>query len=413
MARHVWPEDTLFTRLELEPQDRACACCGRRMKLCDHRHRRFFSLQGPIHLVCKLAHCGDELCPGHHYTVSPEEEIGIALPRSLIAWDVLAWIGHRRFARHWSVGTLRCELLDSYAINLSADTIEDSIQRYQILVAARQADPLVLAQEYAGVEDVLLAIDGLQPEKGHETLYVVRELRRQRVWFAESLLSSSAAEVQRLLVGAKEWAERLGKPVRGWTSDKQDAFLTGIAEVFPGVPHRLCHNHFLRGLAKPMLEKDSHAKVNMRSKVRGLRDLERQALSSSGKASAPGTKAACICAVAAAAGPGPATAVTEVPPREAAAEAPAAEAAVVPTPAAQTPMAVAPATPESPAVPAGQASGADVVLDYCTVVRGILNDDQGGPLHPPGVRMAEALQEVRASLERNLGGKKGGAPRSS
>ena len=33
-----------------------------------------------------------------------------------------------------------------------------------------------------------------------------------------------------------------------------------------------------------------------------------------------------------------------------------------------------------------------VVLDYCAAVRGILNDDQGGPLHPPGVRMAEALR---------------------
>ena len=50
-----------------------------------------------------------------------------------------------------------------------------------------------------------------------------------------------------------------------------------------------------------------------------------------------------------------------------------------------------------------------VVLDYCSAVRGILNDDQGGPLHPPGLRMAEALKEVRASLSRALAAKKGGA----
>ena len=54
-----------------------------------------------------------------------------------------------------------------------------------------------------------------------------------------------------------------------------------------------------------------------------------------------------------------------------------------------------------------------MVLDYCCAVRGILNDDQGGPLHPPGLRMAEALQEVRESLQRNLEAKKGGAARSS
>ena len=50
----------------------------------------------------------------------------------------------------------------------------------------------------------------------------------------------------------------------------------------------------------------------------------------------------------------------------------------------------------------------DVGLDYCASVRGILNDDQGGPLHPPGFRMAEALEDVHASLQRNLEAKKGG-----
>ena len=37
-------------------------------------------------------------------------------------------------------------------------------------------------------------------------------------------------------------------------------FVTGIAAEFPGVPHRYCDNHFLRDLAKPVLEGDSHSK---------------------------------------------------------------------------------------------------------------------------------------------------------
>ena len=52
--------------------------------------------------------------------------------------------------------------------------------------------------------------------------------------------------------------------------------------------------------------------------------------------------------------------------------------------------------------------GLDVVLDYCAAVRGIINDSQGGPLRPPGLRMSEALGEVRRSLHRNLRLKKGG-----
>jgi hypothetical protein len=52
--------------------------------------------------------------------------------------------------------------------------------------------------------------------------------------------------------------------------------------------------------------------------------------------------------------------------------------------------------------------GLDVVLDYCAAVRGIINDSQGGPLRPPGLRMSEALGDVRKSLQRNLRLKKGG-----
>jgi hypothetical protein len=54
-----------------------------------------------------------------------------------------------------------------------------------------------------------------------------------------------------------------------------------------------------------------------------------------------------------------------------------------------------------------------VVLDYCAAVRGILNDDQGGPLEPPGLRMAGALHEIQESLQRNLDVKKGGSKRSN
>jgi hypothetical protein len=157
----------------------------------------------------------------------------------------------------------------------------------------------------------------------------------------------------------------LGKPVRLWMSDKQDAFVTGIAAEFPGVPHRYCDNHFLRDLAPPILEADSHAKVQMRSKVRGLRAIERKVL--------------------------------ELRP-------PTADDAVA------SPEAVAVGGPvDAPASP----PALEVVLDYCAAVRGIVNDDQGGPLHPPGLRMAEALGEVRQSLQRNLDAKTGGAPSRS
>ena len=54
------------------------------------------------------------------------------------------------------------------------------------------------------------------------------------------------------------------------------------------------------------------------------------------------------------------------------------------------------------------ATQGEVVLGDCAAVRGILNNSQGGPLRPPGLRMSEALQDVRDSLDRNLQAQKGG-----
>jgi len=358
---HLWPKDTDFALWELDVLDRDCPACGRMMHICDHRYRHFYMLDGPVELVCKLNHCPDPRCPGHSKTKSPEIESTIASPGWGIAWDVFCWIGHRRFSRHWSIPRIRAELLDSFAINLTEPGIANYIKRYQTMVAARQQDPDSLRRHYQGIGSLILSIDGLQPEKGHETLYVVRELKGKRVWFAEPLLSATADEVRRLIIQAKRWAADLGKPVSLWISDKQDAFVSGIAAEFPRVPHRYCANHFLRDLAKPVLEADSHAKVQMRKKVRGLRGIEQTVLDHRSVSSAEASPS----------------------------------------------IAVRVAHEDSP--PVDVDSAGDVVLDYCAAVRGILNDDQGGPLHPPGLRMAEALGEVRQSIDRNMAAKKGGS----
>src|SRR3954462_7352199 len=273
-----WPADTDFSLWELDVLDRSCPACGRMMHICDHRYRRFHTLDGPVQLICKLNHCPDRACPGHARTVSPETEITLALPQMAIGWDVFCWIGHRRCSRHMAIPTIRSELLDDYAITLSEDAIDQDIRRYQVMLAARQQDAESLRREYESVAEIILCIDGLQPEKGHETLYVVRELTRKRVWFAEPLISATEDEVRRLIKKAREWAQSLGPPVGLWMSDKQEAFIKGIAAEFPEVPHRYCDNHFLRDLARPVLEADSHAKVQMRKKVRGLRVIEQAVL---------------------------------------------------------------------------------------------------------------------------------------
>jgi hypothetical protein len=74
---------------------------------------------------------------GHGQTVSPEAETTISMPWWSMGWDVFAWIGHRRLARHWSAPQIRGELRDSLGIDLSEDSIEKNIRRYQTIKAVR------------------------------------------------------------------------------------------------------------------------------------------------------------------------------------------------------------------------------------------------------------------------------------
>ena len=158
-------------------------------------------------------------------------------------------------------------------------SIEASYERTGAdLAAARHQDPQALATLYRDTKQIVLTIDGLQPEKGHETLYVVREVTQNRVWFAEPLLSGATDEIRKLFDRAIEIADRLELKVVLWISDKQDAFVKCVADKFPDVSHRFCVNHFFRDLAKPVLALDSTAKKKMRSKTRGLRALEREVL---------------------------------------------------------------------------------------------------------------------------------------
>ena len=67
---------------------------------------------------------------------------------------------------HWSISQIQSDLWDDYRIKLSADSITRYIGHYQVMLAAREQDPDALRQHYQGVDEIILSIDGLQPERG-------------------------------------------------------------------------------------------------------------------------------------------------------------------------------------------------------------------------------------------------------
>jgi hypothetical protein len=120
---------------------------------------------------------------------------------------------------------------------------------------------------------VLLALDGLQPDVGHEVVWVLRDCLSGEVLLARSLLSATQEDLAGLL---QEVQQALPVPIRGVVSDGQHSIRRAVRAALPGGPHQLCHFHYLREAAKPVYEADRHAKKELKKQVRGVRPLERQ-----------------------------------------------------------------------------------------------------------------------------------------
>src|SRR3954462_8386367 len=156
--RYRWPENTRFTEVVLTVEQEVCERCQHHLHVCDHRYHPILSLQGPLQLVCKLAHCPDRRSPARDHSLSPPAEAHIPLPYWLLGWDVFSWIGFRRFTRHWSIPQLQAELRDSFRIRLSDDAISGYLQRYRCMVAARHQDAALLKEPYQGIDKLVLTI---------------------------------------------------------------------------------------------------------------------------------------------------------------------------------------------------------------------------------------------------------------
>ncbi len=120
----------------------------------------------------------------------------------------------------------------------------------------------------------MLALDGIQPDTGHETIYLIRDLLTGHLLGAQNLLSSEAAVIQEVLLAPMAaW----GLPVLGVLSDGQESLLPAVAATWPGVPHQICHFHALREAGRVLYERDRALKVHLRAQVHPrLRTVRRQ-----------------------------------------------------------------------------------------------------------------------------------------
>jgi len=117
---------------------------------------------------------------------------------------------------------------------------------------------------------VILAIDGLQPDMGHEVLWVIRECQSGELLLARTLLSARHQDLAELL---KQVKQVLQLPIAGVISDGQQSIRQAVKTALPEVAHALCHFHYLREAAKGIYEADRHAKRTEKTST-GIRAIE-------------------------------------------------------------------------------------------------------------------------------------------
>jgi hypothetical protein len=232
------------------------------------------SLRGLVCLRLKIRHCEDQTCGRYHQAWRPEAEGALALPQHEFGLDVIALVGALRYREHRSVPEIHREL-DRRGVAVSQRSVTNLLDRYDELVAA-SAGTAAHRETLERQGRAILAVDGLQPDVGHEVLWVIRECLSGLVLLARSLLSSTATDLAGLLREVADDLAAIGIAVAGVVSDGQSPIRLAVAQVWPEVPHQLCHFHYLREAALPIYEADRHAKKELKKAVRGVRPIERK-----------------------------------------------------------------------------------------------------------------------------------------
>jgi hypothetical protein len=257
----------------LTPVTSDCPECQHPLWAAYDNYRTVTTLDAVLRLTLRVRRCPNPACLRFRMPYRPEAEPHFALPHHEFGLDVITLVGRLRHAEHRSVPEIHRELRRR-GVAVAERSVTNLLDRYDELKALASANPQRLRPLLRRQGRVVLAIDGLQPDVGHEVLWVLRDCLSGEVLLARSLLSATAPDLQALLA---EVRAALPVPITGAVSDGQESIRKAVAHALPGVPHQLCHFHYLREAARPIAAADRHAKKELKKRVRGVRRIERQA----------------------------------------------------------------------------------------------------------------------------------------
>jgi hypothetical protein len=193
------------------------------------------------------------------------------LPQHEFGLDVIILVGAMRYQEYRSIPEIH-KALQQRGLGISQRNVSHLLDRYDELVATCLSNNQRLQDLFEQQQQVILAIDGMQPDVGHEVLWVIRECISGEILLAKTSLSATQDDLAELLKAVKS---ALKVPIVGVISDGQRSIRKAVETALPESAHGLCHFHYLKEAAKPIYEADRHAKKELKKRVRGVRTIER------------------------------------------------------------------------------------------------------------------------------------------
>jgi hypothetical protein len=212
--------------------------------------------------------CPNQTCAGDIVYRSAFAE-SLSLKYYSFGMDVILEIGQLRFHQNQTVGEIHARL--SKTVTISQREVEYLIETYMMLIAGVKQSESYLAAALSP-DGIILSIDGIQPEKGNEVLYILRDVLSGEVLRAENLLCSDQAAIESIIQPVID----LGYPILGIISDGQQAIRKAVESLLPSVPYQLCHYHYLKGMAKGLQDADRKLKTKLKQEIRDIRTVEKR-----------------------------------------------------------------------------------------------------------------------------------------
>ena len=272
------------------PAEHECPQCHRTLRqVMTLTRRTVITLQGVIKLIHAGYRCPDPQCAGAQRTYRSVEADALALSGMTYGLDVVLLVGRLHLSQHRTVDEIHGELLERLAplgVRISRREILYLFDAYcTLLRAASEAkdDQQWLAQVKKN-GGIILSVDGIQPDKGNETIYLVRDALTGRVLGASNVTSSETETMKALLAPVVA----LGVHVLGTITDAQESELQAVEQLWPKVPHQVCQFHALRDASQSAYEADRKVKTAMRKQMQRKLKAVRQQLKRQSAAAPPG-----------------------------------------------------------------------------------------------------------------------------